>query len=204
MRHRRKSRRFGRSSAHRQAMFGNLVTSLFIHERLLTTIDKAKELRRVAERLITLGKRGDLSARRLAARRLRVSGRKEGKVVVHEEAALKKLFETLGPRYESRPGGYTRIVRTGNRLGDNAPMAFVELLPEERKPPGGKKKKATKKGAKKTAKNSSKASAKKSTGKSAAKKPASDEPAKKARKAKKSPAKKSSSGSTRTKKKAEE
>jgi large subunit ribosomal protein L17 len=155
MRHQRNSRRFGRSVPHRKAMFGNMVTSLFLHERILTTLERAKELRRVAERLITLGKRGDLHARRLAASRLRTTGVKVERRKQNQQEALTKLFETLGPRYRDRPGGYTRIIRTGNRLGDNARMAFIELLPEEKSPArrGGKKgaKKSTKKSAEKPA-----------------------------------------------------
>jgi large subunit ribosomal protein L17 len=142
MRHQRNSRRFGLKPAHRIAMFKNMVTSLFISERILTTVERAKELRRLAERLITLGKRGDLAARRLAASRLNVTGRKVGGRMLYEERALRKLFDALGPRFEKRSGGYTRIIRTGYRRGDGAAMAFLELLPEE-------KKTAPKKGAKK-------------------------------------------------------
>ncbi len=155
MRHQKKSRRFGRSPHHRRAMFNNMVTSLFLHERILTTLERAKELRRVAERLVTLGKRGDLAARRLAARRLQTQGRKEGRRRISEETALRRLFDTIAPRFADRPGGYTRIIRTGRRPGDNAPMAFIELLPEERKtaPKGKKGKKGpAKKGAKPAAK----------------------------------------------------
>ena len=187
-----KSRRFGRKPAHRLAMFKNMVTSLFISERILTTLERAKELRRMAERLITLGKRGDLSARRLAARRLHTTGRKVAGRMVHEETALRKLFDTLGPRFEKRPGGYTRIIRTGFRRGDGAAMAFLEILPEEKKT---STKKSGGKGAAKTGKprkrstaakagdakkkaapaksGAKKGAAKKSTAKSAAKKSAS-------------------------------
>ena len=181
MRHLRKSRRFGRSPSHRRAMFNNMVTSLFLHERILTTLDKAKELRRLAEKLVTLGKRGDLAARRLAAKRLQTQGHREGKRTISEETALRRLFETIGPRFADRPGGYTRIIRTGRRLGDNAPMAFIELLPEARKattkdkkgkkgttptkakakPKTAKKKAPAKKGAKPAAKKTAKS--KKST-----------------------------------------
>ncbi|HUU02590.1 MAG TPA: 50S ribosomal protein L17 [Myxococcota bacterium] len=138
MRHQRNSRRFGLKPAHRLAMFKNMVTSLFLSERILITLERAKELRRLAEKLITLGKRGDLAARRLAARRLCVTGRKVGGRMVYEETALRKLFDALGPRFEKRPGGYTRIIRTGQRRGDGAAMAFLEILPEEKKA-GGKK-----------------------------------------------------------------
>ena len=167
MRHLRKSRRFGRSPAHRKAMFRNMVTSLFMHERILTTVTRAKELRRVAEKLVTLGKRGDLAARRLAARTLHTQGSREGRRIVHEDAALRKLFDTLGPRFQDRPGGYTRIVRTGNRQGDNAPMAFLELLPEERKASSAKK--GGKKTGKKTAKKAPRKAARKPAKKAAKK-----------------------------------
>jgi large subunit ribosomal protein L17 len=164
-------------------MFNNMVTSLFLHERLLTTLEKAKELRRLAEKLITIGKRGDLAARRLAAKRLQTTGRKEGKQFFHEEQALRKLFDTIAPRFADRPGGYTRIIRTGRRLGDNAAMAFIELLPEERKAPtkGKKGKKGAKKPAKKAAK--AKPAKKKAAGK---KETPAKKPAKKTAKAKKS------------------
>ena len=98
MKHLKKNRRFGRSPAHRKAMFNNMVTSLFLHERILTTLEKAKELRRLAEKLVTLGKRGDLASRRLAARRIKSEGHKEGKKIVREEIALKKLFDDYAPR----------------------------------------------------------------------------------------------------------
>lgn len=166
MRHLRKSRRFGRSPSHRKAMFGNLVTSLFVHERILTTVDRARELRRVAEKLITLGKRGDITARRLAAQRLRTTGHQIGNHMVQEETALKKLFNSIGPRFKDRPGGYTRITKTQPRLGDNAAMAFIELLPDESKA------EAASKGAKKpTAKAAAKkpAAGKRSSGKATAK-----------------------------------
>jgi large subunit ribosomal protein L17 len=156
-------------------MFDNMVTSLFLHERILTTLDRAKELRRVAEKLITLGKRGDLHARRLAARRLRTTGQKVEKVKVQKEEALRRLFEDIAPRYADRPGGYTRIIKTGNRLGDNAKMAFIELLPEEKKARKGKKKPAKKarkiKGVEKVAKATKEATGPKKA-KAAPKKPA--------------------------------
>ena len=116
MRHRSKTVHLGRTAAHRKAMFKNMVTSLFREERVETTIVKAKECRRVAERLITYAKRGDIHARRQVAR------------VVKDTAVLKKLFEELGPRYAERPGGYTRILKTGFRSGDNAPMSILELV----------------------------------------------------------------------------
>ena len=116
MRHRNKTVHLGRTASHRKAMFKNMVTSLFREERVETTIVKAKECRRVAERLITFAKRGDLHARRQVAR------------VVKDTAIVKKLFDDLGPRYAERPGGYTRILKTGFRNGDNAPMSILELV----------------------------------------------------------------------------
>ncbi|RME19505.1 MAG: 50S ribosomal protein L17 [Deltaproteobacteria bacterium] len=141
MRHAKRSRRFGRPTGHRQAMFRNLVTSLLVHERITTTVEKAKEIRRLAEKLITLGKRGDLHARRLAASRLYLTGLREGKVVTRQQVALKKLFADLAPRYKNRQGGYTRIVKLGQRRGDGARMALIELIPEEAKPASRKKSK---------------------------------------------------------------
>jgi len=183
MRHLKKSRRFGRSPTHRKAMFSNMVTSLFLHERLLTTLERAKELRRLAEKLITLGKRGTIAARRTAAKRLQTTGRKEGKQFINEEKALHNLFETIAPRYADRPGGYTRIIRTGHRHGDNAAMAFIELLPEERKTAPSKGKKGKKGGAKKPAKKAAKA-----------------KPAKKAAAKKETPAKKPTKKTAKAKK----
>ena len=116
MRHRMKGRKFSRSSSHRKAMLQNLAVALLKHEQIKTTLPKAKDLRRVVDRLITLGKRGDLHARRLAAARL-----PDGKSVA-------KLFDTLGPRYADRNGGYTRVIRAGFRYGDAAPMAVIELV----------------------------------------------------------------------------
>ena len=117
MRHRRATVRLGRTAAHRRALFRNMVTSLLREEKVETTIAKAKEARRVAERVITLAKRGDLHARRRAAR------------VVQDPAVLKKLFDDIGPRFAERPGGYTRILKTGFRSGDNAPLSILQLLP---------------------------------------------------------------------------
>jgi large subunit ribosomal protein L17 len=116
VRHQNAGRKFSRNSAHRRAMFRNMVTSVIEHERITTTEPKAKELRRIVEKLITLGKRGDLHARRLAAADLKQDG------------AVAKLFATLGPRYVSRSGGYTRVLKAGFRYGDMAPMAIVELV----------------------------------------------------------------------------
>ncbi len=116
MRHRHGLRKLNRTSSHRLAMLRNMTNSLFTHEAIRTTLPKAKELRRVAEPLITLGKSPTLANRRLAFDRLR------DKVVVH------KLFSELGPRYAQRPGGYLRILKFGLRVGDSAPMALVELM----------------------------------------------------------------------------
>ncbi len=116
MRHRRVGRQLGRNSAHRKAMMGNMATSLFIHEMIRTTLPKAKELRRYAEPLITLAKTDDVARRRRAFSKLR------------DKASVGKLFADLGPRYKTRPGGYTRVLKCGFRPGDNAPMALVELL----------------------------------------------------------------------------
>ena len=118
MRHKRKGRKLGRTSAHRKAMLSNMVTSLFQHEKIKTTEPKSKELRRTAEKLITLAKRGpdDLHARRLAARK------------IHSKEILQKLFNDIGPRYADRNGGYTRITKLGARFGDGAPMAVIELV----------------------------------------------------------------------------
>lgn len=116
MRHRNSNRKLNRTSSHRQAMLRNMATSLLRHEVIKTTLPKAKELRRVAEPLITLGKNATLANRRLAFSRLR------------DRDIVGKLFEELGPRYLSRNGGYLRILKCGFRVGDNAPMALVELV----------------------------------------------------------------------------
>ncbi len=116
MRHRHGLRKLNRTSAHRTAMLRNMANSLFLHEAIKTTLPKAKELRRVAERLITLGKTPTVANRRLAFARLR------------DRAMVTKLFDELGPRYQQRPGGYLRILKCGFRPGDTAPMAYVELL----------------------------------------------------------------------------
>jgi len=109
-------RKFSRTSAHREAMFKNMAASLFKHELIKTTLPKAKELRRVAEPLITLAKIDSVANRRLAFARLR------------DNEAVGNLFTTLGPRYANRPGGYLRLLKCGFRAGDNAPMAYVELV----------------------------------------------------------------------------
>ena len=116
MRHRNAGRQLNRNSSHRKAMFRNMAVSLIEHEVIKTTLPKAKELRRVAEPLITMAKQDSVAKRRLAFSRLR------------DNAAVGKLFTDLGPRFEARPGGYLRILKCGYRPGDKAPMAFVELL----------------------------------------------------------------------------
>ena len=116
MRHKKSGRKFSRTSAHREVMFVNMAASLFKHELIRTTLPKAKELRRVAEPLITIGKTDGVANRRLAMSRLR------------DKDAVGKLFVELGPRYKARPGGYLRILKAGFRPGDNAPMAYVELV----------------------------------------------------------------------------
>ena len=116
MRHRNAFRKLNRTATHRSALFASLATALIKHEQIATTLPKAKELLRVADRLITLAKKGDLHARRLAFSRIR------------DEAMVAKLFDTLGPRYAERPGGYTRVMKAGFRYGDSAPMAVIELV----------------------------------------------------------------------------
>lgn len=116
MRHRKSGRHLNRTSSHRKAMFKNMAASLFEHEVIKTTLPKAKELRRVAEPLITLAKEDSVANRRLAFARTR------------SKDAVGKLFSELGPRYQGRPGGYVRILKCGFRAGDNAPMAYVELV----------------------------------------------------------------------------
>src|SRR5512146_1306115 len=138
MRHNKAGRRLGRATSHRTAMFRNMVTSFLSHERITTTDAKAKELRSLAEKMITLGKRGDLHAMRQAAS------------VIRDKKVVTKLFTTIAPRYKERPGGYTRIVKLGIRPGDNAPVSVLELVEEqvEKKPA---KKPAAKKVASKSA-----------------------------------------------------
>jgi large subunit ribosomal protein L17 len=116
MRHQKSGRKFSRTSSHRKAMFTNMAASLIKHELIRTTLPKAKELRRVAEPLITIGKLDGVANRRLAMSRLQ------------DKEAVGKLFVELGPRYKERPGGYLRILKCGFRPGDNAPMAYVELV----------------------------------------------------------------------------
>ena len=116
MRHRKAGKRLGRNSSHQQAMMRNMVTSLLEHERIVTTTPKAKELRKLADKMITLGKRGDLHARRQALS------------VIRSKKVVDKLFTKLKEEYMGRNGGYTRIIRTGNRSGDAASMAIIELV----------------------------------------------------------------------------
>ena len=116
MRHQKSGRKLSRTSSHRQAMFRNMAVSLFRYEEIRTTLPKAKELRRVAEPLITMAKNPSLAGRRLAFARLR------------DSTAVAKLFDELGPRFQDRPGGYTRILKCGFRTGDHAPMALVQLV----------------------------------------------------------------------------
>ncbi|MES9940924.1 MAG: 50S ribosomal protein L17 [Candidatus Thiodiazotropha sp. 6PLUC2] len=116
MRHRKSGRQLNRNSSHRNAMFRNMAVSLINHELIKTTVPKAKELRKVAEPLITMSKTDNVAKRRLAFSRLR------------DKSAVGKLFAELGPRYQARPGGYVRILKCGYRAGDKAPMAYVELV----------------------------------------------------------------------------
>jgi large subunit ribosomal protein L17 len=116
MRHRNAGRKLNRTASHRRALFASMASALIKHEQIVTTLPKAKELKRVADRLITLAKRGSLHSRRLALSRVR------------DEAMVGKLFDTLGPRYADRPGGYTRVLKAGFRYGDSAPMALIELV----------------------------------------------------------------------------
>ncbi len=145
MRHRVAGKKLGRKTAHRVMMFRNMVTSLFDKERVRTTLDRAKAVRPIAERMITLGKRESLHARRQAL------------AYVKDPAVVTKLFETLAPRFAQRNGGYTRIVRLGFRDGDGAQMAYLELIGSEFKPAKaeegkkGKKEKKAKKGSEEAA-----------------------------------------------------
>jgi large subunit ribosomal protein L17 len=116
MRHRNAGRKLGVTTQHRNAMFANMAAALIKHEQIKTTLPKAKELRPVVEKLVTLSRKNDLAARRLAMSRLR------------DETQVKKLFEVIGPRYADRPGGYTRVLKAGFRHGDNAAMAFIEFV----------------------------------------------------------------------------
>ncbi|MEM7302285.1 MAG: 50S ribosomal protein L17 [Pseudomonadota bacterium] len=116
MRHRKQGRKLNRTHSHRKAMFANMAASLITHEQIVTTLPKAKEMRSIADKLITLGKRGDLHARRQAISQVR------------DASVVKKLFEVLGPRYAERNGGYTRVLKAGFRFGDNAALAVIEFV----------------------------------------------------------------------------
>ncbi|WP_417688782.1 50S ribosomal protein L17 [Roseibium sp.] len=116
MRHGNSGRKLNRTSSHRKAMFANMAASLIKHEQIVTTLPKAKEMKPIIDKLITLGKRGDLHARRQAIAQIR------------DVAMVKKLFDTLGERYKDRQGGYSRVLKAGFRYGDNAPMAVIELV----------------------------------------------------------------------------
>ena len=116
MRHRKSGRKLNRTSSHRKAMFANMAASLIEHEQIVTTVPKAKEIRPIVEKLVTLGKRGDLHARRQAISKVR------------DDEAVRKLFDTIATRYADRHGGYIRIMRAGFRKGDNAPLAVVEFV----------------------------------------------------------------------------
>ena len=128
MRHGHGYRKLNRTASHRKAMFANMAASLIKHEQIVTTLPKAKELRRVMDKLVTLAKRGDLNSRRLAAGRIR------------DEAMAKKLFDVLGPRYADRNGGYTRVLKAGFRYGDNAPQAVIELVDRDESAKGAEDK----------------------------------------------------------------
>ena len=167
MRHLKTGRKFGRTSAHRKALFRNMVTALIDRERIRTTLAKAKELRGKVEKTITLGKKGTLHARRHALK------------LVADKDSLKKIFGPLSERYANRPGGYTRVIKLGHRLGDDAPMAFIELVDREGDTPVKEKKKVEGTASKKKAvdqktddtKKDKKTSTKSPTSKTAGKKP---------------------------------
>jgi large subunit ribosomal protein L17 len=126
MRHAKTGRRFSRTVSHRKSMFANLAASLIQHEQIVTTLPKAKDLRPIVEKLVTLAKRGDLHARRLAISQVRDLG------------SVKKLFETIGPRYKARAGGYTRVLKAGFRHGDNASVAVIEFVDRDVEAKGAK------------------------------------------------------------------
>lgn len=157
MKHRARARKLGRTTSHRLAMLRNMVTSLLQHERIQTTDAKAKEVRRVADRMITLGKRGDLHARRRALR------------VIRRREVAAKVFDELAERYRERPGGYTRVVKLRRRPGDAAPVSIVELVADEKAAPAAKSKARKKAAAARAAGEGAKAPARK---KPAAQKPA--------------------------------
>ena len=124
MRHGKVHRKFSRTNEHRRAMFGNMIAALIKHEQITTTLPKAKDLRPIVEKLVTLGKRGDLHARRQAIAEIR------------DVAMVKKLFEVIGPRYKKRNGGYTRVLRAGFRFGDSSPVAVIEFVDRDVKAKG--------------------------------------------------------------------
>ena len=136
MRHMKSGKRLGRNTSHRKAMMRNMVTSFFDHEKITTTDARAKELRKMAEKLITIALRGDLHSRRLVMQ------------VVRDKKVVAKLFDTIAPRYTERPGGYTRIIKLGHRSGDNASLSVIELVEEELTAKPKKKKAEVKKAAK--------------------------------------------------------
>jgi len=137
MRHRKTGRKLGRNTSHRKAMMRNMVTSLFDCEKITTTDARAKELRKMAEKLITMARRGDLHSRRLIME------------VVRDKKTVAKLVDTIAPRYADRPGGYTRIIKLGHRAGDNAALSIIELVEEEIEVKPKKKKASAKKVAEK-------------------------------------------------------
>lgn len=141
MRHMKEGRKLRRTASHRKALLRNMVSSLFEFEKIETTDAKAKELRKVADKMITWGKRGDLHARRLTLR------------VISNKNVVHKLFSDIAPRFKERNGGYTRIIKTGRRKGDNAPLSIIELIPQEEKkaPASGGKKEGEKKSTKRKA-----------------------------------------------------
>jgi len=143
MRHLKAGRKLGRTSSHRMATLRNMVTSLLEHEKIQTTDAKAKELKRLADKMVSLGKRGDLHARRLSLR------------IIRDKHVAKKLFDDIAPRFKDRNGGYTRIMKMRRRPGDNAPISIIELVVTEKKEmttkPGKAKTKKEQKEAKKTA-----------------------------------------------------
>ena len=124
MMHGKRGRRFSRTVSHRKSMFANLAASLIIHEQIVTTLPKAKDLRPIVEKLVTLAKRGDLHARRLAVSEIR------------DLTSVKKLFDTLGPRYKARSGGYTRVLKAGFRHGDSAAVAVIEFVERDKSAKG--------------------------------------------------------------------
>jgi large subunit ribosomal protein L17 len=182
MRHRVRAGILGRSSSHRLAMYRNLVTSLLDHERIETTDAKAKGVRSLAERMITLGKRGDLHARRRALR------------VIRSRKVTAKVFDDIAVRFRERPGGYTRIIKVRNRVGDAAPMSIIELVDRPATSKPAAEAPASARPAKKKAATRKKAAAEKATEKKTAKKASAEKPA-----AKKAPAKKAARKKTASK-----